>query len=550
MTFRVSSVRSDETVCFRGIDGSFRVNILVSFEMFEDPNLTYQLGFEGQIRETGSGIWRSSALLGPATTEMRFWDVEVGTEYDLRFRFLYSNGTIGDWVSSWTDYDDDGNPIQVNTSHVVQGNTQLPPDLATFTVVQKTGSETLEFKWSWNWKPLDLVGVELRYGSTQDWATMTYLGDALGDSFTTGRMPAGDWEFAARPISYAVDPSDANRKKGNYSANPSYQSLTVVPADYAVWRGVWSDGEYKKNEMVYDKTWLMIANKDTSDPAAPQPIGDTYYVIDLVGSPTWVQSFANSDSLLVGQRYVFQTDAYLRSVRVWIPDDTIGFTCEIFLVLDPLGTPLLQSLLTFTISIDITETWVRIPLGLQIIPDGVTFDIIALFVPTVGSNSFTYEWDYERKNGNPDQGKIWHQSGANANQMRVHQEDKDSVNRSSDLDNIQAGSTILMVSSGFEWKVLSSSKSGSVYTFIVDPASRAGEDTSNFTFTYFDTLDIHYVNDDDFYLGTPGIEGLFSTTGPDGRVVNDNAYGIDIEIQEASISRDWDVMSKIDVDVG
>jgi len=58
------------------------------------------------------------------------------------------------------------------------------------------------------------------------------------------------------------------------------------------WRDVWFPGIYEANDVVKDGDWTMVANKQTTDNAAPQKIGDPFYyytdnrlflVIDILG---------------------------------------------------------------------------------------------------------------------------------------------------------------------------------------------------------------------------------------------------------------------------
>ena len=52
------------------------------------------------------------------------------------------------------------------------------------------------------------------------------------------------------------------------------------------WSGKWLDGvTYETQQVVNDDGFLMVANKTTTDHAAPQPLGGPNY--GLPDSPTW-----------------------------------------------------------------------------------------------------------------------------------------------------------------------------------------------------------------------------------------------------------------------
>lgn len=334
-------------------------------------------------------------------------------------------------------------------------------------------------------------------------------------------------------------------------ANLDTHEAATNPHVTAIWRGYHQDGAtYQPQDMVNDEGYLCTCRNTTTDPAAPRPLGEQYSVLELAGTPSWSEQSASASALVYGQRYAPLTQAaFVEAVKMYLPDEVIGFTAELWAVLDPLGTPDYQVLVpSFNIEANDTEgqnpDGITIQIGKTLVFPGVTFDVVAIIRPATGETSFTYEWDYKRSGGNPSDGEINHQGGSNQDQMRVHQNDKDDVNRSSDLDNIGPGSKILMVASGQQWDVLSASKSGSVYTFIVQPATRAQEDSSNFTFTYFSTLPIQYEIATNHFSASPSVDGFLSTTGydPGAITLNDNAYGVDILIRDVQMSGDWEIM--------
>ena len=345
-------------------------------------------------------------------------------------------------------------------------------------------------------------------------------------------------------IHYADAPSDGTtygRKDGTWVEAEIPAAMTF--------RGEYKDaqgaGPFAVGDVVTDVGWLMhcdIAN--SADRPAPQPIGTRFLASEVPGSaPVFTEADVSTPSLYVGQRYTFPGALFGYAIGFWIPSEIIGFKCELFSVNDPLGNADYRiQVPEFTIAVGETEQWVARRVGEQIVPTGTVFDLVARFTPTTGSSTFQYEWSYKRSNGNPSSGEINHQSGGNQDEMRVHQNDKDSVNRTSDLDNIGPGSTI--AAGGITWTVLTASKSGSVYTFIVDPAARASEDDYNVLFTYFAPLPIRYVRAANHFQSTPTIQGFLATEyNPAALTLDDDAYGVDVELSDAVVSSEWSVMA-------
>ena len=64
------------------------------------------------------------------------------------------------------------------------------------------------------------------------------------------------------------------------------------------WMGEWAAGTYQAFDQVRDNGWLMIANKTTSDRAAPQPTGAPYYISGLGDTPAWEPNNVISSCLL------------------------------------------------------------------------------------------------------------------------------------------------------------------------------------------------------------------------------------------------------------
>jgi len=131
-------------------------------------------------------------------------------------------------------------------------------------------------------------------------------------------------EFAASGagttfLSLSDTPSDY---VGTYGSTPvvglSENFLEFRPI--ASWKGPWATGSYQKNDLTRDGSWTMIANKDTSDRAAPLPIDEPDWIADDVMS--WTDDVIN-DTYEVGIRISGLTDTYLiTAVRFWVNSAT------------------------------------------------------------------------------------------------------------------------------------------------------------------------------------------------------------------------------------
>ncbi len=368
----------------------------------------------------------------------------------------------------------------------------------------------------------------------------TSSGYNIGDSsHTVGSLWLND--FAQFPLTPSSAPTaDYHVSNKKYADDKNAENMK--------WSGDWVPGTYDLYDVVLDDNWLMIANTTTTDRPAPQPVGDAEWVRELFSPPAFSTTSDSQSVLYIGQRYLFTPPAFtVSTLRVYFPSSSAGLNVEFWAIYDPAGANqrILNLFPGFNISSSQTEIWIEIPTGSPYVEDGTTIDIVMVFRPGTGGSTFTYEWDYIKANGDPLPGDIHHQGGGSVDEIRIHEQDTSLVDRSTDLDYIGPGSVIEMNDSGYVWEVLSASKTGDIYTFIVDPGARAGNATSDFTFTYFGTTTINYVYNTNLYSSEARIKGFF---GPEydpsePTYLNENGYGLDIKVQAMTSSSDWDVLT-------
>lgn len=321
-----------------------------------------------------------------------------------------------------------------------------------------------------------------------------------------------------------------------YPLNPFVNPMTF--------HGNWIGGRlYPYRAVARDEGWAMVSNKQTYEKPAPSPIGEPYWLHDEVGPATWEDVQVIAASLVVGQRYISQKDAYFRGARFWLSPSTVGQTVEMWFVDNPTTVPAYTNILPqFVVGAGDVGDWVIIPQGAVLAPIGTEFDVVLIISPFTGELSFTYQWLYQRSNALPVSGEMNQPNNA-PQLLRVHQEDSTATNRSAELDLIVAGSTI--TTGGVTWNVLNATKVVDFYEFEVTPAIGGTVGLQDVTFRYFGTSPINYVREIDFYSASPGVQGFKSETGydPDGMTLNDNAYGVDVQAQDALLPSDWDLLS-------
>lgn len=304
-----------------------------------------------------------------------------------------------------------------------------------------------------------------------------------------------------------------------------------------------TDGTFYRNDLAWEGGWQGVALRETQDNLAPQSLSDPFGL--LPESPTFSSSSETTSILYFGNEFTLVSGIFINTLEFWIPVAGVTYQTLIRNKTDPnnirseLGAPFIPS----------STGYISFPQGQFPAVSGSVYDVGLLQYANTGSSGFGYEWDYERKQGNPDQGKAWHNNASQSYTLRIHQEDKDSVNRSSDLDTVGVGDKIS--AGGITWTVLQVEKStSSVYRFWVEPTTRASEDTYTITFEVFGTLPVTYEFISNYWNTNTPDPNILSAIGfrefEGNRVESSDAYPADLTLQEAYVSPDWEIYSYSD----
>lgn len=312
------------------------------------------------------------------------------------------------------------------------------------------------------------------------------------------------------------------------------------------WKGVWADGSYSAHDVVRDRNYLMIANKDTTDPAAPLDNGAPEW--DMPDVPTWA-NFADISIVGSGHSYVFSETVYINSVRVWVPITGAG----IFYRLTYVANNVYRStdLLGLT-----AGQWNTVTVNPTLTLAGEEALFFLESSNTGGSTQVTGGWTRDvNSNGNEPANQSWNRNNAGST-LRIDFDDLNSTDRQSELEGIIVGSTITIAETAFpanytEFQVVANPVTG--LTSVIYPVaitdSGASEPTIGETCTV--TADVPIAQSTDFvgivngWVGNEppyaDVTSFLSYDGVDQGVDPDNQYGVSINVQRLIISPDWDV---------
>jgi hypothetical protein len=300
------------------------------------------------------------------------------------------------------------------------------------------------------------------------------------------------------------------------------------------WRGTWAGGFYQYNDVVVDDDYTMICinPKGSTDRPAPQPVGTPFNV--YTGSSPTTNTLAKQ--IMSGNRYSIGASGYLIGYRVYT---VAGNFYTVSTVADPLGSATIRQLVAFTAT---TTGWRSFSLNNNI-NAGVVFDLIVIAQePDPTPTTFQGNWDYTTPQNTtaPIAGQITH-ARSETGVMNVSKTDSDGGNRSVDLAGLTVGDII--EGAGIRWAIQSITDLGAYYAYGVSPATNGGPiGVQQFIFETETATPITYVEDVNYWPTSPypTVEGIIAIdTGYFDATINDNAYGVDITVQEGTASPDW-----------
>ena len=318
----------------------------------------------------------------------------------------------------------------------------------------------------------------------------------------------------------------------------------TVRINEVTWMGMYQPGVlYHPWSFVQDGGWAMMSNKATSSRPAPQPVGGLYWVSGLGDTPAWESNQVSANLLVTGQRYTTTEGFWIVAARMWVPAVAADRTHALWLVTSPSTNPASRQLIGSFVP---TATgWVEIGISNYLVLPNSEYDLV-VFTTALGTpDTNNGYWQYKQDSGGPSEGEIWHQD--NNYEMRVHYTDKNDINQQSWLDTVTVGGTIN--AGGQTWEIYDITYHGSHIRFYVTPAYRIDENEYTFTFNWTSATTLDYVQITNHYpaplpIGT--VQGYYSATGydpADSGALNTNAYGADIQVQQANVSEDWEFVA-------
>lgn len=326
----------------------------------------------------------------------------------------------------------------------------------------------------------------------------------------------------------------------------------ITDLDRTQWEGNYVETQYQKNDMVNDVGWLMVANKDTGDRAAPMPSGDPVY--SLPDTPVWTY-LANTSVVHSGTEFTFTEGGWLQRVRVWVP--TLSSSTNYRFVIADITDPAVPLVRFIPEPILFEDEWTDIVINNYVVSAGT---VLIAYVDALnsGSNSnITGGWEYDGTSQNSGPGNQGWNTTNQGSTVRIDKDDLDSVDRTTELLGVVPGSTILCSQTNdndryAEFLVLLDPIDAGDYVQYAVVTTDAGDSLQT---GQANTINIEVpIAQSTDYVTTPGywstnppsfatVKGVLRFDGVAQTGVENDAFGIDVQFQKAYVSPDWDFMS-------
>lgn len=394
-------------------------------------------------------------------------------------------------------------------------------------LVTPIGSSILLNQWAGNVDALysPLEGGKPSYEST---AISVVAFDVAGNYTLSEAPPVSP---AALVYTFTISLKDF----GNLNPEFIVEFAELNTKDGVAWLYPYTAGTYPKGTMTRVGDWTAIANTDTSEYPVPQYNGEEFNVYQGTISTQSV----NARQVIFGTRYTASTSAYVKAYKIYT---IAGNNYKLYTVTDPTGTQIIDLAFDFTAT---TSGWVELSISPTLVLSSNIFDVIAVVQePDPTPTTFTGDWDYQKPTNEtaPLAGQVTHSSKA-LNKIRISYTDSLSADRTVELQSLNVGDIITV--SDISWAIQSSLDQTTYIEFDIAPSTQStGLGATTFTFETKAETPISFAIDADYYLGNANVSGLFAEDEGYGNItVNDNAYGVDLLVQEVIQSTEWDIVA-------
>jgi hypothetical protein len=322
--------------------------------------------------------------------------------------------------------------------------------------------------------------------------------------------------------------------------------------DRMYWRGAYDPAVlYNYQDVVRDGNWLMVANKQTQDRPAPQPIGEA--INEYTAAPVWNEN-SYTGVVVAGYEYELLKNGWLSEVEIYVPElsDSYNYRIIIINVTDPeepvaevIDDPLLTE-----------NDWRTVKLTNYLVGAGSKFRVLIDVLNSGSATIVTGGWTY---NGSSQIITVPASAGWTKNNdndtIRIDKTDLDATDRSTELmsfitgTEIQFASTAAPVNTKSFYVVGPPLDAGTYVEYSVSLIAEVGIFPADTPTTLNANIPApqptKFVDSVDFFVANPprdwcAITPILELNGVPQSAIENTAFGVRLTFQEATSSDDWD----------
>ncbi len=373
------------------------------------------------------------------------------------------------------------------------------------------------------------------------------LSNASAITLLDGRVTVNEGDITALDGRVTVNEGAITALDGRVTTNEG--DISTLQDERTRWRNKWIDGTYLKNDMARAGNFLFIANTTTTENPEPAPTGIKTYLLPDV--PTWTP-LSVVDTVYSGVRVVVTTGLFLiSSIRLWIPNITADAHYRLVILDNVSGKQHIGS--AFNGDSMSAVGWLTSIEEYAIYAGG---DYSFLLASSNSASDTTYNHPYvytgsTNTNNDPLAGNA--NDSNNNTTIRISATDRDSVDRHAELIAVVPSSTITYTSEAnlnrfLDYEVISMTDHTTwvEYDVILLDTGSAGtpnddEDIqAHFAIPVASATD--YVRLDNHFASSAQLSGEIQI-GNGARATDDNAYSVDLQLQQYTVSSEWDLAS-------
>lgn len=346
--------------------------------------------------------------------------------------------------------------------------------------------------------------------------------DLINDSIV-GLLSTWSSQKIAQQLSTKLDATHTNNKNAHH--------------DRLEWQNKWAVGTYLKGDIVRDDSWTMVANKNTTDRAAPQPIGNGSWTVDIT-APGWSVQSPLGTNVVSGNSIVALNNYLISGVRIYIPvvSSDLYYRAVVAVYNDPDNPDLVYSEWDNYPSIG----WVEKTGSGQIVSAGTRIDVAVEVEERSPGITDVVEYNYTSSNGDVVPGSGEAHRRLNRTYVWINKTPATGTITTPPLPG-----TVITTSLS-QWNVNAVVDQTTYWDCEITGTGNPADGLVEFTISTpsADTPQYYYENVDYWLTYPPTVSTVAGFTNIDGTVVlNDSAYGADLYYRPMDVSEDWDIMA-------